>query len=165
MKALVSLMILVTLLAGCASTGHRPASTRSDGVNEEARKLAMEAKQYEEADVRGEVETRLRAGDLRFKGWQEKISDTIVTLPGISQEEGRKLERLKLPTAEVLFWGDLQPFVVVDETAYEKKTQAMFAYMKRFNRALFLRLEADEKTQSQPIQRATDNDGAAPHRV
>lgn len=69
--------------------------------------------------------------------------DEIVFCPGVSEEQGAALAAKSSPKAEILYFGDLLPFVVLDATAYKKRNDALFAYMERFNRALLEKLAAD----------------------
>ncbi len=135
------MLFAVLLLAGCASHKYR-------ATDDNVHKLLDEARGYETADVNAEVDTRIRSGDLRFKGWVKDLGATTVFLPGISESDVAKLKRLSLPDAEVLYIEGVFPFI--DVAAYEKRTAALFEYMQRFNRALFTRLITDERISKSP---------------
>jgi len=134
---LLAASISLALLAACTSSEKHERHRESD-------EFAAEIARYEAADIDAEVSVRVHSGDLRFKGWMESISDDTVFLPGISKEEGVRLAAMPLPDAEVLYFEDIFPFVA-DVAAYEKRNDALFDYMRRFNRALFQKLVGDAK--------------------
>ena len=132
MMKLLAASISLALLTACISSEKHERHRELDG-------FAAEIARYEAADIDAEVSVRMHSGDLRFKGWMESISDDTVFLPGISKEEGVRLAAMSLPDAEVLYFGDVFPYVA-DLAAYEKRNDALFDYMRRFNRALFQKL-------------------------
>ena len=151
----LAILTFAALFSGCVAAGKRD-------VKDERQKLAMETRCYEAADVRREVEECVQRGDLRFKGWTQGIADSVTFLPGISADEGKTLEKLKLPDAEVLYIDDVFP-VVADVRAYEKRTAALFDYMRRFNRALFEQLLSTGKIPHPPNQSPAPTPPAQSH--
>jgi hypothetical protein len=139
----VALLLTFALVAGCASHERRVVSVTQD-------KWASEALAFERADVRAEVETRFRKGDLRFKGWVKSAADTVVLFPGVTEEEAGSLRQVSLAVGEVLFVGDLLPFFVGDMAAWEQRTAALFDYMQRFNRTLFEKLAHEGRIPNRP---------------
>jgi hypothetical protein len=137
------------LAYGCAVHERRGASTRESPWMNEAR-------EFESANVRTEVEGRFQEGDFRFKGWVKSATDSRVYFPGITDEQAVALRQASLAVGEVLYIGDMLPFLVDDMRAWERRTTALFDYMQRFNRALFERLVRESRIPNSTIHGSSD---------
>lgn len=114
---------------------------QSGCVSSQAREFKRWAADYRSRDVEKEVAGRMAQDDFRFKSWREFANADTVYLPGISEHQVRRLSAMGRIASEELYWGDLQPFLVGNRQAYDDMLEAMYAYMLRFNQALFRRLD------------------------